>query len=112
MFRAFIVASALILAVTVNVQAQPAVSTATVALGDLNLSDPADAARLDARIHAAAVTVCGPTDYPLGIGYTQFLAARQRTEDCVRLTERRTHAHLATILSQAAPAVRMAAAGP
>ena len=112
MIRSFIAAFALVLAASTAVQAQPAANNSTrVALADLNLSDPADAARLDARIHEAAVAVCGPTEYPLGVNYTQFLAARQRTEDCVRLTEKRTRARLAATHPQAEPAVRMAAAG-
>jgi len=106
-----VAACALVLAATVSAQAQPAANTTTIAMADLNLSNPADAARLDARIHEAAVAVCGPTEYPLGVGYTQFQTARQHTEDCIRLTEQRTRARLAAIHPQAAPAVQMAAAG-
>lgn len=109
MFRTLIAASVLVLAATA-VQAQPVTNVTRIALADLNLSNPADAARLDARIHEAAVAVCGPTEYPLGVQYTQFMAARQRTEDCVRLTEARTRARLAQIHPQVAPAVQMAAA--
>ena len=70
MFRTLIAASVLVLAASTAVQAQPAANTTRIALADLNLSNPADAARLDARIHDAAVAVCGPTEYPLGVGYT------------------------------------------
>ena len=111
MIRTLIAASILVLAASTAVQAQPAANTTTVAMADLNLSNSADAARLDARIHDAAVAVCGPTEYPLGVNYTQFQAARQHTEDCVRLTEARTRARLASIHPQVAPAVQMAAAG-
>lgn len=110
MLRTILAASALVLAVTVSAQAQPAAATTTIALADLNLASQPDAARLDARIHEAAVTVCGPTEYPLGVTYTQFQAARQHTEDCVRLTEQRTRARLAALHPQV-PAVQMAAAG-
>ena len=58
MIRSFIAAFALVLTASTAVQAQPAASNSTrAALADLNLSDPADAARLDARIHEAAVAV-------------------------------------------------------
>ena len=110
MLRTFVAASALIMAVTASAQAQPAANTTTIALADLNLSSQADAARLDVRIHEAAVTVCGPTEYPLGVTFTQFQAARQHTEDCVRLTEQRTRDRLAALRRQV-PAVQMAAAG-
>jgi UrcA family protein len=111
MIRTLIAASVLVLVASTAVQAQPTANVTTIAMADLNLSNPADAARLDARIHEAAVAVCGPTEYPLGVNYTQFQAARQHTEDCVRLTEKRARARLASLRPQAAPATRMAAAG-
>lgn len=108
MIRTLIAASALVLVAATAQAAAP--HTTTIALAGLDLSDPADAARLDARIHTAAEAVCGPTEYPLGVTYTQFLAARERTAECVRLTERHARARLAALFPQSA-AVRMAAAG-
>ena len=79
-------------------------------VADLNLADPADVTRLDARIHEAAVAVCGPTEYPLGFNLSQFQEARHDTEICIRRTEQRARARLAA-LHPHAPAVQMAAAG-
>jgi UrcA family protein len=109
--RLLIAASVLVFVTAASAQAADrAHQTTTIALADLNLSDPADSARLDARIHEAAVAVCGPVDYPLGVNFTQFQAARARTAACVSLTERRTRARLAALHRQAA-ATRMASAG-
>jgi UrcA family protein len=111
MTRSLVAATILVFAAVASVQAADrAPQTTTIALADLNLADPADSARLDARIHEAAVAVCGPVDYPLGINFTQFQAARAHTEACVSLTERRTRARLAALHPQA-PATQMASAG-
>jgi UrcA family protein len=111
MIRPLIVASIFVFATVASVQAADRVrQTTTIALADLNLADPADSARLDARIHDAAVAVCGPVEYPLGINFTQFQAARAHTEACVSQTERRTRARLAALHPQAT-ATRMASAG-
>jgi UrcA family protein len=55
-------ATAATLAIATPVSAQEEVRSATVSFAGLDLAKPADAARLDRRLQAAARQVCGPNE--------------------------------------------------
>lgn len=60
-----------------------------VRYGDLNLANPADAKRMNARIHAAAVSVCGdePTNVDLaGQAYWRACVAQAESNAVAQLS--------------------------
>ncbi len=88
--------------------AKPA-AVVQVGYADLNLSSTADVRILEQRVHAAALSVCGPVDYPAGMGLSQFLQAREDNATCIAKAEAGARLHLAALqghLTQTAAAGR------
>lgn len=86
-------ATAATLAFATPAAAQTEDRSVTVAIGDLDPSNPADAVRLDRRLRAAARTVCGPDE-------GKDIRARQNAVACEK-----------TALSRANSDVQMALRG-
>lgn len=81
-----------------------------VSLAGLNLADPADAGRLEARIHDAAVTVCGPVEYPLSVNISAFVEARDQNSRCIAQAEAGASARVKALRLAAIAAARRVAA--
>ena len=109
MIRTTLASAALAIALCATAaQAQP--RQMTVSLAGLDLSKPADVKILDARIHTAAVDVCGTAQYQPTEGINQFIEDRETIAQCVYDAAQGAHMTLMA-RENPTPSTRLAASG-
>jgi UrcA family protein len=66
-----------------------------IAVRDLDLNRPADQSVLNARIHAAAVQVCGPVQYTADLRGSAMQEAESDKRACIAQVSERTSSQIA-----------------